>query len=174
MKIFTFKIPSDQPFDKKPIVSENSLKKAVSDLLAVPKRFKEVVAPMTDKELDTKTEKGIWTVRQVVHHTADSHINAFIRFKFALTMDKPEIMPYPEPEWAKFPDTLNSPVEYSLNILSGIHQRWADTLSALSLEELNRSYYHPADKEHISIGLQVPLYIWHANYHLGFIMRTLL
>ena len=173
MPKFSFEIPSLQPFHNNPLRSMDELPGAITELRLIPARFREVAGELSDRQLDTKTEKGVWTVRQVIHHTADSHLNAFIRFKFALTLDSPEIMPYPESLWAGFPDSLTSPVENSLNILDGIHNRWADTLSFLTPEQIERKYYHPEDKIYISIALQVPLYIWHGNYHLGFIMRTL-
>ena len=174
MSKFTFPTPVLQSFNGDTIESIEELNIAVSDLRSIPDRYKEVLNGLTSGHLDQKTENGIWTIRQVVHHTADSHLNAFSRFKYALTLDSPEIIPAPESEWAKFPDTLVSPVEYSLDILSGVHNRWADTLSGLPLEMLSRNYYHPDDNKSISIAMQIPMYIWHGNYHLGFIMRTLL
>lgn len=170
---FSFETPSPEPFNGEEIYSENELKRAIGKIKEIPERFEEVVSKLSESQLDKKTEKGVWTVRQVIHHTADSHMHAFIRFKFAMTTDSPEIKPYPQSKWALLPDTMISPVENSLAILRGVHLRWGDSLDQLKIEELNRQYYHPEDQVFVKISLQVPLYIWHANYHLGFIMRTI-
>lgn len=171
---FSFEIPSASPFDGSRIDTYDKLKSAADALKSIPSQFNETVGNLSDSQLDKKTEKGIWSVRQVVHHAADSHMNAYIRFKSALTLESPVIMPYPEDLWAEFPDSKSSDIQHSLDILKGIHFRWADTLSSLNLNDLQKSYYHPGDRKYISLDMQVPMYIWHGRYHLGFIMRTLI
>ena len=161
------------PFDGNKINSEKELSGFIKELKEIPLLIESATAHLSDLQLDKKTEKGVWTIRQVVHHIADSHMHAFMRFKFALTEESPVIKPYPESLWAELPDTLQSSVDHSLAILKGVHGRWTDTLSKLSLEDLQKTYYHPDDKAYVKLALQIPMYVWHGKYHLGFIVRAL-
>src|ERR1035438_5796075 len=108
-----------------------------------PSRLIKEISNLSDEQLDTPYRPYGWTIKQVVHHCADSHYNAFIRFKLALTEDKPTIKPYLEDKWAKLPDTTLAPIEFSLQILEGLHKRWIILLKSMSEEDFKRQFIHP-------------------------------
>ncbi|MDX1495739.1 MAG: putative metal-dependent hydrolase, partial [Longimicrobiales bacterium] len=108
-----------------------------------PDRMRSAVAGLDDRQLDTPYREGGWTVRPVVHHVVDSHLNAYVRFKLAVTEDDPTIRTYQEAEWAKLPDAKDAPVHGSLELLAALHRRWVDFLRALTSEEFRRPTRHP-------------------------------
>src|ERR1700693_3614181 len=116
---------------------------AIDSIAAAPKNLQEAVRGLDDAQLDTPYREGGWTVRQLVHHVADSHANAYIRFKLALTEDWPTIKPYDEAAWADLSDARWLPVDISLNLLAALHARWVSLLDALSDDEFHRGYVHP-------------------------------
>jgi uncharacterized damage-inducible protein DinB len=137
----------------------------------LPERFKAAVNGLNDHQIDTPYRDGGWTVRQLVHHVADSHANAYIRFKLALTEDWPIIKPYDEAAWAKLPDS-SLPVQVSLDLLTLIHQRWVTLLESLSEEEYRRGYVHPAMVENGGrqpLSQVLALYAWHSRHHTAHI-----
>jgi hypothetical protein len=130
----------------------------------------ELKAAMAGAGLDTPYREGGWTARQVVHHIADSHMNAFIRFRLALTEDKPTIKPYNEAEWAKLADMKLDP-SVSINILDGLHQRWHAMLVAMRDADFSREAIHPEHGPR-SIDWFLQLYAWHGRHHIGHIKLT--
>lgn len=142
---------------------------AISDLTVFPDLLRRAVQGMTDVQLDTPYRPEGWTVRQVVHHCADSHMNAMIRIKLALTEDHPTVKPYAEPRWAELPDTAMMPVEAALVLLDGLHARWSFLLERLTDADLNRTFYHPANRATVTVDEAICQYAWHANHHLAHI-----
>ena len=113
-----------------------------------------------------------WTARQLVHHCADSHINALIRLKLALTEDNPTVKPYLEDLWANLVDTQLCPLSDSLNILNGVHSRWSAILANLNLVDLERLYFHPGMNETLTIAQLTRLYAWHCQHHLAHLLQA--
>jgi DinB superfamily len=145
---------------------------AVSDIAALPARFRAAVAGLTEAQLDTPYRPGGWTVRQVAHHVPDSHLNAYTRFKLALTENEPLIKTYEEAQWAELPDST-LPVEPSLALLENLHLRWTYLLEHLTDAQWQRTLRHPAlglVKLHPYVGL----YAWHGRHHLAHVeqLRT--
>lgn len=131
-----------------------------------PARMRAAVAGLDDDQLDTPYREGGWTVRQVAHHVVDSHLNAYVRFKLAVTEDRPTIRTYEEKEWAKLPDASTAPVQGSLELLASLHRRWVDFLRALTAEEFRRPFVHPEMGElHMDVLLE--LYAWHGPHHVA-------
>jgi hypothetical protein len=147
---------------------EKSRADAIGEIARLPERLRAAVKGMTDARLDTPYRPGGWTVRQVVHHIPDSHMNAFIRFKFALTEDTPEVKPYDEAKWAELADGRGGPAEPSLLLLDGLHARWALLLRSMSVQDFARQLQHP---EHglMQLDRMLALYAWHCRHHVAHI-----
>lgn len=142
------------------------LEEAVEQIAALPAQIREVVGQMNETQLEARYREGGWTARQVVHHLADSHINAYIRFRLALTEDLPTIKPYKEALWAELPDAVSGAVEDSLRILEGVHARWAALLRATPREDLERKFRHP-ERGDLTLASTLALYAWHGKHHLA-------
>ncbi len=155
---------------KRPISSEQ-VDSFIADIAALPEQLRKAVAGFSDEQLDTPYRPGGWTVRQVIHHLADSHINSMMRFKLALTEDKPVIKPYYEDRWAKLEDGNKAPVEMSLQLLEGLHQRWVILLKSLSPEDLDKTFVHPEQGKEVPLDINIALYSWHCNHHLAHIVN---
>nr|MBI1228873.1 putative metal-dependent hydrolase [Cytophagales bacterium] len=147
-------------------ISDELVSAAIADIGALPEKILSVLQQMGETALDQPYRPGGWTGRQVIHHIADSHMNALIRFKLALTEDNPTIKPYKEALWANLPDYTTS-VDPSLQLISAIHNRLELLLSSLSNEQWERTFYHPENKSSITLRKNVLLYQWHGNHHLG-------
>ncbi len=135
---------------------------------ALPQRFRKAVLGLTDSQLNTPYRDGGWTVRQLIHHVPDSHMNAYIRCKLALTEETPTIKPYDQEAWANLPDSALTPVEVSLSLLEAVHGRWVRLLRALKPEEFLRKFNHPETGMQ-SVNSTLAFYAWHGNHHLGHI-----
>ena len=131
------------------------------------------LATLSQAELETPYRPGGWTVRQVVHHCADSHMNGFIRHKLALTEENPIIKPYLEGLWSEMKDNKTLPTATSLHLLEALHTRWAFLLLTLSEADFSRSYFHPEHQRQISLFESVALYAWHSHHHLGHVRLVL-
>jgi uncharacterized damage-inducible protein DinB len=140
-----------------------------AEIKTLPSRLSQAVTGLTEQQLDTPYRPGGWTIRQVVHHIPDSHANALIRFKLALTEDNPTIKPYDEAEWALLAD-YKLPVEPALQMLSGLHQRWTAVLENLDESQWSRTFTHPESAETAPLRKILGLYAWHGNHHLAQIM----
>ncbi|MBM4186181.1 MAG: putative metal-dependent hydrolase [Gemmatimonadetes bacterium] len=140
----------------------------IDSLATAPSRLRGAVAGLTDGQLDTPYRPDGWTVRQVVHHLPDSHMNAFIRCKLALTEDNPTIKPYPEDLWADLPDA-REPIAESLRLLDALHARWVALLRALPEADFGRTCYHPGSQQIFSLDRLVSAYAWHGSHHIAHI-----
>jgi len=150
-------------------VTQQMLKEWIAEIAAFPAQLKQEVMHLTDTQLDTPYRPGGWTIRQVVHHCADSHANSLIRFKLALTEDNPTIRPYHEDRWAELPDSREFPIDGSIKILEGLHQRWAALLGQLTPTELQRTFIHPEHGRVFRLDENIGLYAWHCKHHLAHI-----
>ncbi len=130
--------------------------------------LRAVVSGLTPEQLEAPYRPGGWTVRQVAHHVPESHMNAYIRFKLALTEDEPTVKPYNETEWAKTPDVAATPVETSLTMLDALHERWVRLLDSLSDAEFARQFRHP-EIGVIRLEQNLALYAWHGKHHVAHI-----
>ncbi len=140
----------------------------IDQIAATPEQMRAAVHGLDDEQLDTPYRPGGWTVRQVVHHVPESHLNSYIRFKLAITEDEPTIKPYFEDRWAELQDALSSPVEPSLNLLEALHQRWVWFLRSLRNEDFDRTFQHP-EQGVVSLNKNVALYAWHGRHHVAHI-----
>lgn len=148
---------------------ENEINQWVSEIGQFPATLKNAVKGLNDAQLDAPYREGGWTVRQVVHHMADSHMNAFIRLKLALTEDHPTIKPYEENLWAEMSDSKNFPIESSLSLVESLHVRWVQMLKNIKTSELDRTVYHPSSKRDMSVKFLLGLYAWHGKHHVAHI-----
>lgn len=139
----------------------------VMDIKNLPQHLENTVLNLDEAQLDTPYREGGWTVKQLVHHVADSHMNAYIRFKLGLTEDNPAIKPYDEAAWAEMTDTKNLPVNISLIILHAVHARWNEVLKNMSREELDRTVFHPEHKKQFSLWELLGMYAWHSRHHVA-------
>ncbi len=143
---------------------------AIEDIAATPGRVRAAVAGLNDAQLDTAYREGGWTVRQVVHHLVDSHMNAYIRWRLALTETQPTIKPYDESEWAKLEDARSAPVEVSLQLLEALHERWVRLLRSVKTEQYERKLLHP-DHGVKNLDWLLFLYSWHGKHHTAHITQ---
>jgi hypothetical protein len=141
----------------------------ISTIESFPTVLNKVVQDLNDVQLDTPYREGGWTVRQVVHHVADSHINSYVRFKLAVTEDNPTIKTYHEERWAELEEAKHAPVQLSLPLIEALHKRWAAFLKNLSPDDFKRTFHHPDNKRDVSLNRTVALYAWHCNHHLAHI-----
>jgi uncharacterized damage-inducible protein DinB len=147
-------------------VLEQSERRQMIDTIArTPSNLRAAVRGLSDDQLDTPYRQGGWTVRQVVHHIPDSHMNAFIRMKLALTEDVPTIKPYDEAAWAKLADAKETPVETSLTLLDALHERWLTLLRAMAPADFERTLNHPDWDAPMSLDTVLALYAWHGPHH---------
>lgn len=137
---------------------------AIREIAATPEKLRAAVKELNDTQLDTPYREGGWTVRQLVHHVADSHINATIRLRFALTETDPTIKPYDEQVWAKLEDAEHAPVEVSLRLIDPLHERWVRLLKSLKAEDFGRKFVHPEHGPR-TVDWLVFLYAWHGRHH---------
>ncbi len=151
-----YQMPSD--------VSPAKRGEAIREIATAPHKMRAAVTGLSDAQLETPYRDGGWTVRQVVHHLADSHMNAYIRWRLALTETEPTIKPYEEAAWAKLEDARHAPVEVSLKLLEPLHERWVGLLQSVKPDEFARTFRHP---EHgvRSLDWMLFLYAWHGNHH---------
>jgi hypothetical protein len=144
----------------------------IQTLRLLPERLTAAVAGLDDRQLDTAYREGGWTLRQVVHHVADSHANAYVRMKLALTEDWPTIKPYDEAAWADLADAQRLPVDVSLNLIAALHARWVSLLESLSDEDFHKGYVHPAMLENSgkqNLAHVLAIYDWHSRHHTAHI-----
>jgi uncharacterized damage-inducible protein DinB len=148
--------------------TEAQRKSLLDDIAAAPTNLRTSVQGLSDRQLDTPYRPEGWTVRQVVHHVPDSHLNSYVRFKLALTENEPTIKPYAEDRWAELADTRATPVEVSLSLLDSLHDRWVRLLRSLTAEDWKRTFRHP-DLGPMSLEKTLALYAWHGRHHVAHI-----
>ena len=156
-------------FDKNFEFTTETQQKFTDDISELPNKVKEAIENLNDEQLDTPYRPGGWTVRQTVHHIADSHFNALIRFKLALTEDTPTIRPYYEDRWAELADNF-LPIESSLKIIEGLHLRWTTLLHSMSEDDFQKKLIHPETGEW-TLGKMLGLYAWHGRHHTAHITK---
>lgn len=149
-------------------ITSEQREKWIKDLEEAPVLFQAAVDGLNIEQLDTPYRPGGWTVRQVVHHLADSNINSYVRFKLAVTEDKPTVKTYDQEKWADLDDSREAPVEVSLKILESLHVRWVQFLKSLSDEEFKRTFIHP-DSGIVSLETNLGVYSWHCRHHTAHI-----
>lgn len=142
----------------------------IAAIEAHPANMRAAVAGLDDAQLDTPYRDGGWTVRQVVHHVVDSHVNSYIRFKLAVTEDAPAVVTYEQSAWAELPDAKSAPVETSLAILDALHPRWVSFLRACGPEDFARTVRHP-ELGTVSVDFLLEMYGWHCPHHEAHITR---
>jgi uncharacterized damage-inducible protein DinB len=148
-------------------IAHQSRADQIEVLRQLPQRLRSAVEDLGDAQLDTPYREGGWTVRQLVHHVADSHANAYIRFKLALTEDAPTIKPYDEAAWAELADT-HLPVNVSLPVIDGLHARWVALVESLSEQDFGKVFYHP-QRGPQTLAATLGLYAWHSLHHTAHI-----
>jgi hypothetical protein len=154
------------PFTFDPSVTPEKRKAAIAAIGAFPSELKAVLAGLPAGALDKPYREGGWTARQVVHHVADSHVNAYVRTRLTLTENKPTVKPYEEADWAKLVDARTMDPGVSVQILEGIHQRWHMLLQSLAPEQFTRPAIHPQFGD-VSLDFFLQMYAWHGRHHLG-------
>jgi DinB family protein len=147
---------------------EEQKEKFLSDISHTPANLRAAVSGLSEKQLDTPYRPEGWTVRQVVHHVPDSHVNAYVRFKLALTEDEPTIKPYAEDRWAALADSQTTPIEVSLMLLESLHSRWMRLLGSLAAPDWKRTFRHP-ELGPMNLEKQLALYAWHGRHHVAHI-----
>lgn len=141
----------------------------IEEIETLPKRLENEVIHLTDEQLNTPYRPDGWTIRQVIHHCAESHMHCFIRLKWALTENNPVIKAYDEVLWSELPDNLKMPIQPTLDLLKGLHYRLAFIMKNLSESDLEKTFIHPSDNSENEIRKIIGMYAWHGNHHLAHI-----
>jgi hypothetical protein len=156
-------------FDFEAPVDEADYPKLIAAIAETPVAMRSAVAGLTRDQLDTRYRPGGWTVKQVVHHVPDSHLNAYTRFKLALTEDEPTIKTYDEAAWAELADSRKVPIEVSLDMLDALHVRWVALLRSMDTDGFNRGLRHPEHGRVLTLRQMLGLYAWHGRHHVAHI-----
>ena len=159
-------------FESPETISDQEIQTWIKEIENLPSELKDALNLLKSEQLDTHYRPGGWTLRQVVNHLADSHMNSYIRFKLAASEDLPTIKPYLEDKWAEFEDGKNAPVEISLMLLQSLHSRWVLFLRSLTKEDLEKAFIHPEHGRKIKLKEALALYAWHGKHHLNHILMT--
>ncbi|MGI9175570.1 MAG: YfiT family bacillithiol transferase [Rhodothermales bacterium] len=156
------------PFHRPEAVTAADRREAIDQIAALPENLRAAVHGLTDVQLGTPYRSEGWTVRQVVHHVADSHVNAYARFRLALTEEQPTIKPYEEARWAELPDARTAPLAPSLDLLDALHDRWVRLLRSLEDDAWPRSWHNP-ETGTLALGEALVHYAWHGRHHTAHI-----
>jgi hypothetical protein len=167
MSALRYPIGRFEPVD---VLSPEDRAAAIAAIASLPADLSAAVAGFSDARLDTPYRPGGWTVRQLVHHVPDSHLNAYVRFRWTLTEEEPTVKTYDEALWAELPDAKGAPVAVSLALLATLHERWVALLEALSPADFARTYLHPDDGRR-TLDRTVALYAWHGRHHVAHVTR---
>lgn len=151
--------------------SEEQKKKWLTDIIYLPSELETSIQNLDEAQLLTPYREGGWTIKQVVHHVADSHINAYCRFKLGLTEDKPVIRPYEEQEWALLDDVNKIPLNVSLTLLHALHIRWHAAIENLDERQWQRTIFHPASNREMTLWFLLGMYVWHGHHHTAHIKK---
>jgi len=150
-------------------VTPDKRAKFVAAIREAPGAFRAAVRGLNDAQLNTPYRPDGWTVRQVIHHVPESHMNAYTRFKLAITEDNPTIKPYDENAWAKTADVGREPVETSLVLLDALHKRWVTLLETMKPEDFSRTVFHPEHNREMNLDFLLQMYAWHGRHHAAHI-----
>lgn len=145
--------------------SQEEKEARLADILFLPRMLEYAVLNLNDDQIQTPYREGGWTVNQVIHHVADSHMNAFIRFKLGLTEDNPTIKPYIQSAWGETADVTAVPVNLSITLLHALHNRWYELLKTIKDDEWERTIYHPEQERKITLWELLLIYAWHGKHH---------
>jgi len=145
----------------------------VAYLMEYPDLLNNTVSKLSEEQILTPYRPGGWTVTQLVHHIADSHMNAYIRFKLSLTEVDPTIKPYEEGEWAKLPDSIPELTNTTLALLKALHTKWSALMQSMSSDDWNKRYHHPADGSFVELATARKMYHWHSAHHLAHITKLI-
>ncbi|MBN4046751.1 bacillithiol transferase BstA [bacterium AH-315-P07] len=156
------------PLNMEPEINSENVEIWIHEIEATPVKLREAITGLNDLQLDTPYRPKGWTVRQVVHHLADSHMNSYVRFKLALTEDNPSVRGYDERAWAELPEAKSGPIDFSLDLLEAIHRRWVIVLRNLTVEQLDRTFQH-SELGPVKLSINVNLYAWHGKHHVAHI-----
>jgi hypothetical protein len=148
--------------------SEEQIRQWIDEIAAAPALMRAAVHGLSPEQIDTPYRPEGWTVRQVVHHVPDSHLNSYMRFRLALTEPEPTIKPYDQARWAELPDSLTAPIEMSLSLLESLHERWVILLQSLTPAEWKRTFRHP-ELGLVNLERTAALYAWHGRHHVAHI-----
>ena len=159
------------PFEAAASYDEVQIAAGIDRIAACPTHLRAAVTGLTPAQLDTPYRDGGWTVRQVVHHLPESHMNSYTRIKLALTEDEPTIRPYDEAAWGELADARSGEIEPSLRLLEALHARWVPVLRALGPAQLARRFHHPELEGALDLATQVALYAWHGDHHVAHVTR---
>jgi hypothetical protein len=155
------------------IINPTLLEEWIENLASLPKEIAEITLNLSEKALDIPYRPDGWTVRQLIHHLADSHINAYTRVRLTLTEDKPEVRPYFEDRWAELTDAKTGDIQPSIAIIRAIHERLLVLLRTLKPIDFERTYYHPQAQKEFTMAYLLGNYAWHGKHHLAHIKLTL-
>ena len=153
-------------FEYQGAATDEQRKLLIDEIEQTPARLRAAVNGLSPEQLDTPYRPDGWTVRQVVHHLPDSHLNSYTRFRLALTEEVPTIRPYDEARWAELPDASQGPIEVSLDLLEALHRRWVLLLRSLTGDDYARTFRHP-ELGPVSLDKNVGLYAWHGRHHIA-------
>ncbi|HEV2018003.1 MAG TPA: putative metal-dependent hydrolase [Gemmatimonadaceae bacterium] len=156
-------------FDWNAPINEAHYPRFIASIAETPAALRSAVAGLSRDQLETRYRPGGWTVKQVVHHVPDSHMNAYCRFKLALTEDEPTIKPYEEAKWAELPDSERVSIDVSLDLLDSLHQRWVALLRLMDNADFNRGFRHPERDGVLTLSQLLALYAWHGRHHVAHI-----
>lgn len=152
---------------------ETQIKTWIDDLRKFPEQFSAALKDLSEPELSKRYRPDGWTLRQLAHHVADSHMNAYIRHKLACSLQEPTINPYPEAIWADMADVSTVPIIHSLQLLHEMHLRWTVFLDSLDASSLERKFYHPQNERFITMKESIGMYSWHSRHHLAHTLNAL-
>lgn len=155
-------------FDPSIIITPKERQVFIEQIAEAPAKLRAAVTGLSDEQLATPYRPEGWSVRQVVHHVPDSHINSYMRFKLAMTEDQPQIRTYHEERWAELEDARTGPLDISLNLLDWLHQRWVLFLRSLQEDDFKRTFQHP-EWGSVSIDMASAIYAWHGRHHVAHI-----
>ncbi|WP_462252778.1 YfiT family bacillithiol transferase [Ekhidna sp.] len=172
MDIETLKYPIGK-YQPPAEVTDEIFSQWIETLATLPEKLKKLVGNLSYDELDMNYRPGSWSIKQVVHHLADSHMNSFLRFKWILTEEKPTIKTYNEVEWAKTADANNEEIMESIEILGGVHNRLIMLLKSLNNDQKKRPFVHPEYGEEFTLEWLIGLYAWHSRHHLTHIKQAI-
>jgi uncharacterized damage-inducible protein DinB len=161
------------PYREKEEISTADIALWIDTITQFPVKLGAALQTADEEALNRSYRLGGWSVRQLIHHCADRHMNSYIRFKLALTSSSPSVSPYDENEWALLPDSLTYPIEASLKIIEGVHERWVFLLKSMSNDDFNKTFYHPQHKRAFRLNQTLSLYAWHSEHHLGHVLLGL-
>lgn len=171
-KLYALKFPIGE-FDKPAVINGAKIEEWLAVLKEFPKQVEAITKDLSSTELNWKYRPGGWTIKQVVHHCADSHMNSLIRFKLTLTEDTPTIRPYFEDRWAELPDSLDEDISTTLVLLKGIHAKLVAVIQNMKPEDFQKEYVHPEHGATFSLAEVVGTYAWHSQHHLAHIKQAL-